>query len=264
MVWVTDQSWVMIDTTVRVLTQSAEVGSRVDHLLESFHPTTGVADPSRTFRIAAEPDATAVYQNDARLASYQGEDDALRYLMVEVNRAAIRQSPWFAVHPGVVQHGESIIAFPAVSDGGKTTLTSACLLRGFEYLTDEALIINDSGAVVPYPRPLALSPWSCEKLGLEPGIGERLYTPRDLDADIGTGGPPTDVVIPSYGTGDMVLEKIARSAAVEALLTRSFNHYKNAERAFRLSTELARRVNVWHLVLGDPLETASLLYDRLG
>jgi hypothetical protein len=70
------------------------------------------------------------------------------------------------VHAGVVAAGGAAIAFPGPSGAGKTTLTVACLLAGLEYGSDEALCLDwETGAVLPYPRPLALTPAAAELAG---------------------------------------------------------------------------------------------------
>lgn len=265
LVWATDESYVMIDSVIRVLTQSEQFASELDRLFDGFDHSIRVADPSQTFRIATEAhSSTVLYRNRSPLGSFHSHDRLFGYLVTALNREAVEQSPWFAVHAGVVRRGDAMVALPAVSGGGKTTLTSGCLLQGFDYLSDEALVINDLGSVVPHPRPLALSPSSCDILGLEPTPRERLLTPGELGAQIGSGGTLTDIVLATFGAGDVSLQGIARSTAIEALLTRSFNHYKNPERAFELAAATARSVNVWRLEYGDPLEAAALLRDRLG
>ena len=105
-----------------------------------------------------------------------------------------------AIHAGVVAIGDSTIAFPSVSGNGKTTLTAACLLSGFSYISDEALVLDDNGSVIPYPKPLALSKWSCETLGIAVEREETLVTAADLGAVVEQGGTQvTDIVVAEFG-----------------------------------------------------------------
>ena len=100
----------------------------------------------------------------------------------------------------MVAIGDRAIAFPSVSGNGKTTLTAACLLSGFSYISDEALVLDGDGAVIPYPKPLALSKWSCETLGIPEEGEETLVTAADLGADVAQGGiRVTDVVVAEFG-----------------------------------------------------------------
>lgn len=182
-----------------------------------------------------------------------------------INLAAIEGCPHFAVHAAAVANGEGVVAIPADSGGGKSTLAAAAVRAGLSYLSDEALVFDDQGRVLPYPKPIALSPWSCEALGLPAGNSERLFRPEDLGGTtFGGSGTLTDIVLPRHGAGELKLESLPPSEAVSQLIRLSFNHYKDPERAFRLATETARRVRVWSLRYEHPKEAAEVLARGLG
>ncbi len=200
-----------------------------------------------------------------RQASGNSADDVLPGLVGLINQAAIGEVEHFATHSAVVTRGNRVVAFPAESGGGKTTLAAASLLSGFSYVSDEALILDDSGLVVPYPKPLALSQWSCQTLGLSHAGEETLFTPADLGGSVVRSNVRlTDLVISRYGSGDPSIESMPSSEAVSQLISNSFNHYKNPERAFRISTDVARKTRVWRLDYHDPLEALQLLQEILG
>ena len=181
-----------------------------------------------------------------------------------VNQAAVDDVAEFAVHAAVLASERRIVAFPAVSGGGKTTLGAAGVLAGLDYLSDEALVIDDEGRVVPYPKPMALSAWSCETLGLKTTGEETMFTAGDLGGLARTGaGDLTDVVIAGYGGGRLALEPLPPSQAVVELIGKSFNHYKDPERAFRLATQTAQRARVWKLDYDDPTEAVELVRREL-
>jgi len=170
----------------------------------------------------------------------------------------------FAVHAGVVGWDGGILALPAESGGGKSTLTAALVRAGFGYLSDEALVIADSGAVVGYPKPFALSQWSAGSLGLKSDGAERLVTPDQLGGGFFAGeGRLTDLVLAEYGHDKTGLHPLPRSQAVAALIRLSFNHYRDPERAFQLSTSVARDLRVWKLDYDHPLDAAELLSSTL-
>jgi hypothetical protein len=165
----------------------------------------------------------------------------------------------------VLANDQRIVAFPAVSGGGKTTLAAAGVLGGLSYLSDEALVIDDEAQVIPYPKPMALSRWSCNTLGLTSTGEETLVTAGDLGGSTRTGrGPLTDVIIATYGSGTAQLERLSSSQAVVELIGKSFNHYKDPERAFRLATQSAQQVGVWKLDYDDPREAIDLVAQELG
>jgi hypothetical protein len=60
------------------------------------------------------------------------------------------------------------------------------------------------------------------------------------------------------------LERLSSSQAVVELIGKSFNHYKDPERAFRLATQSAQQVGVWKLDYDDPREAIDLVAQELG
>lgn len=202
----------------------------------------------------------SVYHDCSKLAVESGAGPALAALVAGINNAVISTCETFAVHAGAVGWEGGILALPAESGGGKSTLTAALVKTGFDYLSDEALVIEDSGAVVAYPKPFALSEWSARALGLEPEGEETLIVPDQLGGSFFAGeGRLTELVLAEYGHEETRLDSLPRSQAVAALIRLSFNHYRDPERAFRLSTSVARNLRVWKLEYNQPLEAAELL-----
>ena len=66
------------------------------------------------------------------------------------------QSPHVFVHAGVVRYRDRGILFPGRSFAGKTTLTSALLACGAEYLSDDFAVIAADGRVQPCHCPLRI------------------------------------------------------------------------------------------------------------
>ena len=192
--------------------------------------------------------------------------------MAEINTLAVANLELFAVHSGVVSGPGGVLAFPAASGAGKSTITAACLMAGFEYLSDEALILTDDGRVVPYPKPLSLSAETRRLLGLgnsvwpEAGLEEVAMTPVELGASVGPGGSELrHVLILERGTGpSTTLIRQPSADTVTVLLRYSFNHYLRPEAAYRLACRVAARSEVWRLKLGHPAEAAELILTRLA
>ncbi len=249
-----------------MLTQSELLAKETSSVLGGFPQVSEPARPRNIIQVTGPHDGPYdVYHDCSRLARDTDLGSALAVLVAGVNRAAIEQSRFFAVHSGVVASPNGVVAFPAMSGEGKTTLTAALVKRGFDYVSDEALVFNDDGKVLPYPKPFALSDWSAQALGLTPDGPETLVVASGLGGAVYTRTDPlTDVVIAEYGHQQPVLEETSKSEAIAALISLSFNHYKNPERAFRLATETARAVRVWRLHYGDPLEAAELVVTSLG
>ncbi|HEX5495565.1 MAG TPA: hypothetical protein VFX70_13430 [Mycobacteriales bacterium] len=206
---------------------------------------------------------------------------ATALVLAGLNATALAGAGCLAVHAGVVARGGRAVAFPAGSGQGKSTLTAACLRAGLDYVSDEALCLGwpDAG-VLPYPRPLELSGWSRAAVGLVPvsipapddhrdgGRGDALVTAAELGA--GLAGPPLvldHVVLPCRHADpartDVALDAAPRQRAAAALLTRSFNHWRDPDRAFDLVHEVVSRTRVWRLNWGDPTRAATVLSDLL-
>lgn len=252
--------------TVRLVSQDEALDTRMGSFLAPFTQTTGPARLRHTFQVTHRPEEGLRAFNDCRrLTSTDDFDQNLAALVAGMNHVVIEGLNRFAVHAGVVQIGERVVAFPAESGAGKTTLTAACLLSGFGYLSDEALILDDDGTVVPYPKPLALTPWSCETLGLATDHGETLLTATELDSSVGSGGTVvSDIVVAVHGATRETLVEMPRSRGVTTLLSHSFNHYKDPARAFRLATGTAAGARMWRLEHDHPMRAAELLREKLG
>lgn len=213
------------------------------------------------------------YRNNKVIGGGDSWGDVFGFLMAALNRQVIEEYQGFALHAGVVAVNGRAIAFPANSGDGKSTLTAACLRAGFDYVSDESLCIDvDSGAVVPYPKPLGLSEWSRshlsvagDTLSLPVEAGEAMVIPADLDARVAAGPLRLyAVVLPTVN--DVYPPSLVEAeghVAMAALLEFSFNHFKHGARAFTLASELANQVGAWTLDYGDPNAAAQLLRERL-
>jgi len=212
----------------------------------------------------------APVEDEWRLSSSTGEvmtarswSEAVEVVAAMLNALALDQCKAFAVHAGVVARAGRVVAYPATSGTGKSTLTAALLMQGWDYVSDEALVVDERTRLVrPYARPLALHAWTLARLGLpaaSPDLIERLVLPDELGARAVTASLPlTDVVLLQRGPA-LSLLPARRGTVAAALLAQSFNHYRDPIASFRLVTELTPRLHVWDLTVGDPVEAATLL-----
>src|SRR5262249_55094696 len=70
------------------------------------------------------------------------------------SRVATHAASVIFVHAGVVEWRGQAILLPGRSRSGKTTLVTALLRAGAKYYSDEFAVLDDSGRVYPWPRPL--------------------------------------------------------------------------------------------------------------
>lgn len=233
-------------------------------MLGAFERTERPARAKNIIQVVGKGPYSA-YHDCRKLATDSDAASALPALVAGLNQAAIGDCEHFAVHAGVVGNANGVIAMPALSGGGKSTLTASLVKAGFGYLSDEALVVDDDGAVIPYPKPFALSAWSSGVLGIDSENDEWLVMPDDLGGRLHQGPDHlTDIVMSSFGHPETSLTPLPKSSAVAALIRYSFDHYKAPERAFRLATDIAREVRVWQLEYDDPVEAAQLLAEELG
>jgi hypothetical protein len=193
-------------------------------------------------------------------------------LMADINRHVIDAFDGFAVHAGVVALAGDVLAFPGASGTGKSTLTAACLDAGFAYVSDEALCVDHgTGAVIAYPRPIALSPdgWRLARSGGVPSGGvdagaEVLLTAAKLDVPVARKTLRlAHVAQPTRSEGAARLVPLPRSRALVSLMEMSFNHYKQPEASFRVASRLAEQARAWRLEYSDPRQAAALLRAEL-
>lgn len=230
--------------------------------MDPFPRTTHAARARNIIHITGDEErGYSVYRDCTRLCSEEPANRALPKMVAGLNSSVIETLGLFAIHAGVAGTADRIVAIPAASGHGKTTLTAALVRSGFEYLSDEALVFTDGGTVLPYPKPFALSEWSAEKLGMETQGEETLVTAADLGGEVGRGGRLTDLILAEYGHDEARIEPLPKSQAVVALIGYSFNHFKDPARAFRIATEVARDVNMWQLDYGHPLEAVELIRE---
>lgn len=278
--WAAQQSYEILGTRFRIQSTDPEVAEAIDELLSPLTLTRPLpARPRNTFSLVRGEELInpregefRAYRDCRSVGSGTTWSLAVSQLITALNRHAIENTALFSTHAGVVELSGRAIALPANSGGGKSTLTAACALEGFGYVSDEALCIDtDTGEVVSYPKPLALSGWSRERLGIAedglpfpPAAGEGLVPPQRLGVVTSAPLSLSDVVLAEFGHDEMTLERVASSEAMYSLLHFSFNHYKHGERAFRMAAELANGARAWRLRYDDPIEAARTLRDQLG
>lgn len=195
----------------------------------------------------------------------------------EMNRGLLDRCPDFAVHAAVLASQAGVLAMPAESGTGKSTLAAACLQRGFGYVSDEALVLTPNGVVLPYPRPLALSAWSRAAIGItgppgtadpsadspdEEGLVDPLEVGRVAAASCAT--RVHAIIRLRRCSGAPSLTRMPRSQGAVELLRNSFNHFRDPAGSVALAHEVAARAEAFELSLPNPNEAADLLAAHFG
>jgi hypothetical protein len=160
-----------------------------------------------------------LYADSERIARDTNLDQVLAALQTDLHRYVAEASPDKTfLHAGVVGWKGHAILLPGHSLSGKTTLVREMLRLGATYYSDEFAVVDDSGKVHPFPRPLGIredstyaqTSYTAESLGAASGV-----KPLPLGAvvickyEAGAGWNPAPL---SRGQG--ALELMANSIAV--------------------------------------------------
>ena len=198
------------------------------------------------------------------------------YVLWHVNSEAIGGADHhLALHAGAVALDGKAVILPAPPDSGKTTLTAGLVRAGFEYLSDEAALIDPSTAMVhPFPRAMWMEPPTVELLGRTGGGVPALEDDRNhyqvLAEDLrsgSAGGPcPVGLVIaPMYQRGSTTrLEPIGRAEAVRMLAENSFNFPKFGARGLDVLHRLVAGARCFRLRVGDLESAVAAVSDLVG
>ncbi len=184
-----------------------------------------------------------------------------------------------ALHSGAVVYQGKTILLPGQSGSGKSTvsawLTSEHSTCRCSYLTDELIVLpeNDSGPVVPFPRPLCIKAGASAAIrAIIPENGEEhiladkqgaLVPHRLLNPDFPFLVPPVSLLLfPTYQAGSpLQIEKISPARTSALLMTCDVNARNLADHGFRQLVELARSIPAYGIVYSSFAEFNELLPD---
>jgi len=120
-----------------------------------------------------------LYADSTRIARDAALNRVLATLETDLHRCtAEATSDMTFLHAGVVGWQGSAIVFPGRSLSGKTTLVREMLRLGATYYSDEFAVVDSSGLVHPFARPLGIredssyaqTKYSAEELGATSGV----------------------------------------------------------------------------------------------
>jgi hypothetical protein len=209
--------------------------------------------------------------------------DDIQDLLTQLTWTVLAESPLLGMHAGVVSAPSGLIVMPGHSGLGKTTLVAALVRAGFGYVSDEALAIDrDTLIATPFPRPLALAGdvWPLfavdRDIGPAPSAGrEGFIDPAVLGRVDASGGRVHDIVLANrrpQTDGDRLLstfepatlEPASRGPAVQALLSRAFNHYADPAASFQAVVALVRPAQIWRATYSHAPDLARLMSQQFG
>lgn len=167
-----------------------------------------LAWPGATFRVGAE--RVIVDARDRELASH--------LLLTVVWSVVMSARGTEALHGSVVERGGRAVAFLGASGAGKSTACGMLIELGCRMVTDDLVVLNGAGAVVPGPPFLRLpdDPWSVLPQPADAGGKVRIALPVRSNPVLLTA---IVVLTPEHRARGM----LSGLAALDAILVHSYN-----------------------------------------
>lgn len=258
-------SYEALDYRFRVRTRVPRMGLVADRLLRPFRTSGDGRSPVYSL-VRLQGDAGYDLRiGRRRLHQVLTPGAVLGRLIFEINQQAIRcTKSSILIHAGAVAWQGKGVLLPAKMESGKTTLVAGLIQAGFDYLTDEAAVLDPkTGRLHPYPKPLSVEHASVELL---PGLRQKLlpefawpnyiqYQVPPIDLRPGSVGRTcsiTHVVLPQYRPGaPTILSSISRAAALFGLAENTFNLQRFGARGLQVLADLLRNAECYRLSMND-------------
>jgi hypothetical protein len=153
------------------------------------------------------------------------------------------------VHAGVAAYHGRLIVMPGMSFAGKSTLVAALVRAGAIYYSDEYAVLDESGRVHPYAKPLSLRGRTQT---------QTTHTPESLGGRTGeVPTPPSLIVIATYRPGaEWRPRRLSPADGVLALLSNTLPARERPEESLRAIT---RAVHGAVVLEGDRGEADALV-----
>jgi hypothetical protein len=252
----------------RVTTSNVDLATDFDRLYRSCATSNVDDEPGSMTAIEVRDDAApgSVRVGDEAAVDVRDREDLLPTAMTEIDRASVAASAdeFVLLHASAVLGADGPVLLVGPSGAGKSTLSAALATRGWTYLGDEVIGL-DEHATQAFANP---KPWKLDRasraalgdLGGGAGLGddlsdrEVLVAPHDVGAvhAPGPAGPPSAIVRVAFCAGaDAVVSPLSRADGAELLADQCFNFARWGARALDTVVALARRAPALHLDFGD-------------
>ena len=186
---------------------------------------------------------------------------------------------YLIIHAAVVERHGLALMLPAPPGSGKSTLCAGLAFRGWRLLSDElALLIPETGEVVPLVRPISLKNESIEVIrhfasdavmgprteGSVKGTISLLKPPRASVLAIETPAVPRWIIFPKYEAGAaMRLTPRSKAASFVELGNDALNYSVLGEAGFNALGDVIERCETGDFVYSD-LDAAVDFFTRMA
>jgi HprK-related kinase A len=266
-----------------VRTDDVSVGGQVDAALAGLRDHLDAAYVEHWYSLTAVDapgDTVDVARDGELLAHGQQSEDALGWLVWDVNRAAAEAgADHLLFHSGAVEADGTGVLLPGASGSGKSTLTAGLVRAGLRYLTDELAALDmASGRLLPYPKPITVKPGSfavlsdigpdaCRAPGSRPWAGQEWQVAVGEGTGHAIGRPcvPAFVIAPRYDAGaETTLTPLSDTQAFFALAVNAVNLVAHGSAGTHALGRLAQECRCFSLTFSDLDEACRLVLELVA
>ncbi len=256
-----DSTSLMLDIqgVVVEITAPAELCSIVRDLLgDAATLVDGSSDPALRFRHdhAAEGSHHFV-RSDGTTATGNDPYSAAATLVDHLHTAvANRSTVGVFVHAGVFAFGDRLVVVPGRSHAGKSSLVAAAVERGAHYYSDEYAIVDPSGKVHPYARPIALR---------TPSGPRHVHVRNDLGGTVGSHPSVAAVIlVTEFRAGERwVPTTLIGASAALPIIANTVHARRQAQSTIAAAAALVETAVVLSGARGEATDLLDALQDLL-
>ncbi|MGH8892836.1 MAG: hypothetical protein ACRDWY_05950 [Actinomycetes bacterium] len=174
------------------------------------------------------------------------------------------------LHAACASRRGSTVLLPAVSGAGKSTTVAGLARAGWDYLSDEAAVIETStGRILPYAKPITIDhgAWSLfpEIVPRAPATDSWLVPATQLGAEVGAPARASYVVFPQYTDGARTrLCRLSPGAVAMELASCTFSFRDHGGVHLRRVAAIAREVPGLRMTIGDLDDAVEVLEELVG
>lgn len=253
--------------------------SFIDLLVDEAPPAApGHGGACTQLRLTMSRTGTPVLaRDDHRIGNPRDQVGAFALLVWAINRLVLEDSSR-QVHllhaGGAVRSDGTAVLLPAPSGSGKSTLTLALLERGLDYLSDEAVALDDDGRLHGYPKPVSIDDgafplfarWRPPRAAARI-LGAQWQVPASSVTGVAAEGQLRLVIFPCFQPGTRThLELLSPGAATIEAAACSFadpsRGHVTAEQVRRLAATVGR-TPTYRLVMSEPEAACELVLRQL-
>ncbi len=232
-------------------------------------------EPKRSIVINRQNDTYSVDDGAGEVVTGLPRCDLPTFVMEAAVRALIEDiGTGVVLHAGAVRWNGKAVLVAGPSGSGKSSMIAWLMDRGFEYLSDEAAVLDGAGTLCGLPRALVVKPGAAEKIACLPAFEGALSIQsgshtivRPVNMEFATGSSPCGLIIfPIFDSSATIsVTPLNTAQTAMKLVECNLNARNLPDGGFRAITGLSRKTPAVTLTFGgfEHLEGAADVLARL-